>query len=161
MLPDDVFGFELVQQLVHLVGVDAWLEAIGEGSDPELRRLDGLVGHSKADSQSLVDRGLDPFAAASSDTFKLLGHIGLESESRPHVDIMMPCRADVKMRKEVKQRARESPSKVPPPWPPLSRPVGPDHSAGTCFGPLSLFRSKWRTVDGSGVYLFSAQRAGL
>ena len=89
MLPCKLFGFELVEKLVHLVWVDARLKTLDEGADLERRRRHRLLCQPETDPQGFVHRGLQSFPAASDRTFEALGNIGVESKSRTHEDIMM------------------------------------------------------------------------
>lgn len=97
MLPRQLFSFDLVRQLVHLLGIDTWLETIDEGADPELRGLYGLLGQSQASSQGLVHHALEALAAPSHHALKPISDVGIQGKSRAHDDIMMLLIIDVKM----------------------------------------------------------------
>lgn len=85
-----LFSLELIQQVIHPVGIDTRLKAIDESADLELLRLDGLLSHSEADSQGLIDRGLQSLAAVTDRTIEPFSDVGIQSESGPHEDILMP-----------------------------------------------------------------------
>jgi hypothetical protein len=114
VLPRDLLGFELVQQLIHLIGVDTWLKAVDEDADLERRRLYAFRRYSETDSQSFVHRRLETFPAATDSAFELLGDIGVQSERRTHEDIMVKPPDDVKL-----LSARET----NPPSPPAAYPT--------------------------------------
>jgi hypothetical protein len=97
VLPRQLFGFDLVRQLVHLLGIDPWLETIDEGADPELRGLYGLLGQPKAGSQGFVHHALEALAAASHHPLKPISDVGIQGKSRAHGDIMMLAAVDVEI----------------------------------------------------------------
>jgi hypothetical protein len=97
MLSRELFGLELVQELVHLVRIDPWPEAIDKGADLEPRGFYGFPGHAKTDSQGLIDRGLETLPALSNGPLEPLGDIWIESERRTHESIMVLSPGDVQM----------------------------------------------------------------
>lgn len=106
MLPRKFFDFELVQELVHPVGIDTWLETVDEGADLEPRRLYRFLGHSKADPQGLIHCGLEALASASDSPLQPFGDIRVQSEGGTHDDIMMLVFDDVKMFSGLKGQLR-------------------------------------------------------
>jgi len=96
----ELFGVQLVQQLIHFVGIETWLETIDEGANPKRRRHDGLLGDPETYPQSLVDRSLDVLAAVLNGALEPLGDIGIESQSRPHRGIMRSLYEGVKVHPE-------------------------------------------------------------
>lgn len=97
MLPRQLFGFDLVRELVHLLRIDTWLETIDEGADPEPRGLHGLLCQSQAGSQGFVYHALEALAAPSHHALKPISDVGIQGKSRAHDDIMMLWTVDVKM----------------------------------------------------------------
>jgi hypothetical protein len=97
VLPRQLFNFDLVRHLVHFLGIDAWLETIDEGADPELRGLYGLFSQSQAGSQGFVHHAFEALAAPSHHALQPISDVGIQGQSRAHDDIMMPSTVDVKM----------------------------------------------------------------
>ena len=54
MFPHKLFGFELIEKLVHLVGIQPFLETLDESADLERRGFHGFFGQSETDPLSLV-----------------------------------------------------------------------------------------------------------
>ena len=97
MLSREFFGLELVQELIHLVRIDPWPETIHKRADLEPQGRCGFFGHTKTDSQGLIDRGLETLPVPSNGSLKPLGDIWIESERHTHESIMMLSPEDVQM----------------------------------------------------------------
>ncbi len=97
MLPQEFLGCELIEKLVHLVGIDARLKTVYEDADLERRRRDRLLGKSKTDPEGFVDRGLQSLTAATNRAFEALSDIWVQGEGGSHKGIVMLPRGDVKM----------------------------------------------------------------
>jgi hypothetical protein len=97
MLSRKFLGLDLIQKLVHLVGIDPWLEALDKNADLESRRFGGLSNDSEPNPQGLIDRGLEALSAASDGSLEPLGDVRIQSEGRTHENILMLALDDVKM----------------------------------------------------------------
>jgi hypothetical protein len=96
MRPSSLVRIQLIEQLIHLLGIDPWLQAINEGTDPEWRRPCRSLGHFEACSQDFVGRGIEVFAAALRYAVEALGDIGIEREGGAHDAMMRTTQQSVK-----------------------------------------------------------------
>jgi hypothetical protein len=97
VLSRQLFGFDLVRQLVHFLRIDTWLETVDEDADPEPRGLCGLFGQSQSGSQGFVHHALEALAAPSHQALKPISDVGVQGKSRAYNGIVMLSKVEVKM----------------------------------------------------------------